>query len=76
MRDGGYTEPTGWKNPNCGSETRIDTYRAPRTVTTVAPKLVTKTPHRSMAGTTQAVVTAIIIFLTPLEYDEQNVKSG
>ena len=69
------THGPGEKNSNGGqwkleSEMRINTYRAPRTVTTVAPELVTKIPHRSMAGTTQAEVTATIIFLTPLEYDE------
>ena len=58
------------------SEKRINTYSAPRTVTTVAPKFVTKTPHRSMAGTTEAEEKATIIFLTALEYDEQSVISG
>ena len=63
------------KNSSGGSGIKIDTYRAPRTVTAIAPKLVTKTPHRSMAGATQVEATATSIFLTPLEYDEQNVKS-
>ena len=52
------------------NEKRINTYRAPRTVTTVAPKFVTKTPHRSMAGTTEAEDKATIIFLIALKYDE------
>ena len=68
--------PPGKKDFDGESEMKIDTYRAPRTVTTIAPRLVTKTPHRSMAGTTQAEATATSIFLTPLGYDEQNVKSG
>jgi len=42
-------------------------YRAPRDVTTVAPKLVTRTPHRSTAGTTEVDAIANIKFLTPLE---------
>ena len=52
------------------SEKRINTYSAPRTVTTVAPKFVTKTPHCSMAVTTETEEKATIIFLTALEYDE------
>ena len=68
-------DPQDGKNSDCGSEIKINTYKAPRTVTTVAPELVAKTPHRSMAGTTQAEVTATIIFLTPLEYDERNLES-
>ena len=57
------------------SEERINTYSAPKIVVTVAPKFVTKTPHCSMAGTTEAEEKATIIFLTALEYDEQSVKS-
>ena len=52
---------------------RTNTYRAPRIVITVAPKFVTKTPHCSTAGTTEAEAIATIIFLTPLRYDEQDV---
>ena len=78
--DGGYIEATEEKNSNGGqrlkNEMRINTYSAPGTVTTATPKLVTKTPHRSMAGTTEAGEKATIIFLTPLESDEQSVKSG
>ena len=55
---------------------RESTQTEPRTVATVAPEFVAKTPHRSMAGTTEAEEKATIIFLTPLEYDEQTVKSG
>ena len=67
----------GRQRPEC--EMKTNTYRAPRTVTMVEPKFVTKTPHRSMAGTTEAgdMATIDIILLTPLNtYDEQNVKSG
>jgi len=46
---------------------RGDTYRAPRDVTTAAPELVTRTPHRSIAGMTEADAIANIMFLTPLE---------
>ena len=46
---------------------RGGTYRAPRDVTTAAPKLVTRTPHRSMAGMMEADAIANIKFLTPLE---------
>ena len=78
MWGGGGFESAGRKNSNgeqhLESEMRTNTYRAPRTVTTVAPKLVTKTPHRSMAGTMEAEATATIIFLTPLEHDKQSVK--
>ena len=42
------------------------TYMAPRIMMTAAPKLVTRTPHRSMDGTTRDVATANIMFLTPL----------
>ena len=59
-----------------GSETRINTYRAPMIVTTVAPKLVAKTPHCPTAGTMEAEAIATNIFLTPLDYDEQNVKAA
>jgi hypothetical protein len=59
------------------SEKRINTlYRAPRIAVTVTPKFVIKTPHRSMAATTEAEDMATTIFLTPLIYDEQSVKSG
>lgn len=51
-----------------GSEKKLrKTYRAPRDVTTAAPKLVTRTPHRSMEGIMPADAVAIIKFLIPLE---------
>ena len=64
--NGGYIEA----GQRLESEKRINTYRAPRIVATVALEFVTKTPHRSMAETTEAEEKATIVFLTPLEYDE------
>lgn len=49
---------------------------APKSVTAVAPKFVTKIPHRSMAGTTGAEARATIIFLTPLESNEPKHEIG
>ena len=54
----------GKKNKN---KVRGDTHRAPRDVTTVAPELVARTPHRSTAGMTEVDAIANIKFLTPLE---------
>ena len=75
---GVISKPQGEKKSNDGqqleSEMRTDTYRAPRTVTTVAPKFVTKTPHCSTAGTMEVKAVATTTFLTALEYDEQNAK--
>jgi len=45
-----------------------ETYRAPRDVRIAAPELVTRTPHRSMAGMMLADAIANIKFLTPLEH--------
>ena len=49
------------------NKVRGNTHRAPRDVTTAAPKLVTRTPHLSTAGMTAADAIANIMFLTPLE---------
>jgi hypothetical protein len=56
-----------------GGKKRRKPYSAPRNVMTVAPELVTKTPHCSITGMTKADAIANIKFLTPLEHErDQN----